>query len=302
MLAKKEISHKILVFYSDRFAFPCSLHSTAIVAPRGISTGHSPLGDHLVGGFDRFARHVREDNPEGVIVVPQYTGAMTKLDAFKKRYANGSVVRKIGPVELHDDVYFAEEEAYLIRPKEYMEWLVKGSSATLINSFVTEVNGNTIRTVDGGEYTADQIIFTAGVHNSLWSSFFPEGKKGKSVQGCYLEFSGVNLGSSFSLTLEGDNVIYDHERGSLLVGSTTNETNLELPQERQLREIYERVASRVKISLPEFSAGMMRTGLREKASKREAYVLKNGNYSVIGGLYKNGYRLSLYLAEKLLNS
>ncbi len=67
VMAKKNIREKVLVFYSDSFAFPCSLHSTAIVAPRGVSTGHSALGDNLYEGFVRFSRHVEEDFPRGVL-------------------------------------------------------------------------------------------------------------------------------------------------------------------------------------------------------------------------------------------
>lgn len=304
-LSKKKSQDKILLFSSDAFATPCSLNSTAIVAPRGISTGHSPLGDILVEGFNRFARHFREDHPEGVIAIPQYTGAITKIDAFKKRYPDGVVTKSIGPVALNEEVYVATEEAFLIRPHKYMNWLLKaGSSLNLqvVNSFVTEVKDNHIRTVNGEEFTADEIIFTTGVGNGSWFSLLNETKRPKSAQGCYLEFSGVDFKDSFSLTLEGDNLIYDAETKILLLGSTTHETNLELPQEKELKEIYERVSSRISLSLPPFSSAVMKTGLREKASKRESYILKSGMYSAIGGLYKNGYRLSLTLAEKLLNS
>src|SRR5690349_14322470 len=126
-MAKKNFHQKILVFYSDNFAFPCSLHSTAIVAPRGISTGHSALGDELVQSFDRFERHVKEDRPLGVHEVPQYTGAITKLESFQKRYPVGSKVTSIGNVGLNEEVYFAEEKSYLIRPRDYMDWLLKES-------------------------------------------------------------------------------------------------------------------------------------------------------------------------------
>lgn len=304
VLAKRKIPHKILVFYSYPFAFPCSLHSTAIVAPRGISTGHSPLGDVLVEGFDRFSRHVREDRPSGVIEVPQYTGALTKLEAFKKRYPDGKEMLSPGPVTLKEKTYIAEERAYLIRPRDYMDWLLSEARTLdleIIPSFVTDVSGHTIRTQDERTFTADEIVFTAGVSNPLWFSLFGEKKAAKSVQGCYLEFSGIHLGATpFSLTLEGDNVIYDADRGTLLVGSTTNESFLELPAEKQLREIHARVSSRLVPALPHFDEGTMKTGLREKASRREAYILRNGHLSAIGGLYKNGYRLGLTLSERLL--
>jgi hypothetical protein len=305
-MAKKNLLHKVLVFQSESFAFPCSLHSTAIVAPRGISTGHSSLGDNLVSGFIRFSKHIAEDSPEGVIKVPQYTGALTKIDQFQKRYPDGALTKSCGSISLNTEMYVAREEAFLIRPRDYMNWLMKESQSSLnisvVESFVTEVKDGKIRTINGDEYSADEVIFTTGVNNDLWQTMFPENKNTKSAQGCYLEFSGVYLGKDpFSLTLEGNNLIYDAEKNSLLMGSTTHESRLELAPEKELFEIYEELQKIVSEKLPDFKKGIIRTGLREKASKREPYLLRNGNYSMIGGLYKNGYRLSLKMAEDLLS-
>ncbi len=304
VMAKRKISQKILVFYSDQFAFPCSLHSTAIVAPRGISTGHSPLGDVLVEGFSRFSQHVKDDSPQGVFEIPQYTGAITKLDAFQKRYPKGDKKASAGPVRFKDEVYLAEERAFLIQPRIYLDWLLSQTQSLdirMIPSLVTEIHGNKLKTQEGEEFSVDKIIFTGGVYNSLWFPLFDLKKSTKSVQGCYLEFTGVDFGKdSFSLTLEGDNLVYDGSLKTLLIGSTTNETILELPQETQLKGIYQRISERIVPALPDFELAVMRTGLREKASRREAYTFKNGIYSVIGGLYKNGYRLSLTMAEKCL--
>jgi hypothetical protein len=164
------------------------------------------------------------------------------------------------------------------------------------------VKDRKITTQDGEEFFADKIIFTAGVNNDLWSSLFSSPRKTKSAQGSYLEFSNADLGAiSFSLTLEGDNLIYDAERKKLLIGSTTKESNLELAPEKELKEIYENLSSRTPNKLPAFDSAIIRVGLREKGPKRESYILNEGHYSMIGVLYKNGYRLSLYLAEKLLN-
>lgn len=302
-LAKKKYSGKILVFYSDDFAFPCSLHSTAIVAPRGVSTGHSSLGDDLFEGFNCFSQHVESEKPSGVVKILQYTGALTKLDAFKKRYPDGEMKSVLGSKE-H---YFATEEAYLIRPRDYMDWLLsqakKNLNIEMVSSYVTEVIEDKIRTQDGTEYSANQIIFTAGIQNELWAKFFPEDKKSKSAQGSYLEFQSAELGvNSFSLTLEGDNLIYDAEKKTLLVGSTTRDSALELAPEKELLEIHRNLSERTGIKLPAFEKAFIRVGLREKASKREAYILHHDRYSMMGGFYKNGYRLSLYMSGKLLSS
>jgi glycine/D-amino acid oxidase-like deaminating enzyme len=303
VMAKKKIREKILVFYSDDFASPCSLRSTAIVAPRGISPGHSPLGDMIHAGFLRFSRHIEEDKPHGVIKIPQYTGALTKLETFKKRYPAGEVRKIFGS----DEIYFAEASAYLVRPEEYLGWLMEEGSKELdleiISSYVTEVHEDKIRIQDGREFTAERILFTAGVQNDLWGAIFPGNKNSKTVQGSYLEFRDIHLQEeSFSLTLEGNNLIYDRENKTLLIGSTTRETALELPPEKELSEIYQNLSERVKVKLPPLEKGLMKVGLREKASKREPYLLQHGRYAMLGGLYKNGYSLSLLMAEKLLSS
>lgn len=305
-MAKKKISEKILVFYSDSFAFPCSMHSTAIVAPRGISTGLSPLGDQLHAGFERFGNHYDNDQPEGVIVVPQYTGAVTKIDSFKNRYPEGKKARQAGHLLLNEECYLANESAYLIRPREYMDWLLKEAQKNLniqmINSFVTKMDEGNITTVDGKEFRVDEIVFATGTQNDLWQNLFPEKKNTKPAQGCYLEFSGVKMGESISLTLEGDNLIYDSEKETLLIGSTTRESRTELPPEKELFEIYQNLARRIDEDLPDFRQAIIKTGLREKGPKREPYILQSGKYSMLGGYYKNGYSVSLMMAEKLLSS
>lgn len=303
-MAKKNIGEKILVFYSDSFAFPCSLHSTAIVSPRGVSAGHSSLGDSLLEGYRRFSRHVREDSPDGVITVPQYTGAITKLDAFKVRYPGGSERSLCGSIELKKSVYIAEEEAFLIRPHDYLDWLLKEASKnldlTVIPQFITEVKDDRITTVDGGTHLFDQLVIAGGAQNALWAELFPDKKNSKSVQGSYLEFHESLGNASFSLTLEGDNLIHDSGTGTILIGSTTRESSLHLAPENELREIYSRLAERVTVPLPEFSSGTIKVGLREKASKRESYIVRKGSVSMIGGFYKNGYTLGLHVAENFL--
>lgn len=307
VMAKKKLPQKVLVFYSDNFAFPCSLHSTAIVAPRGVSTGLSPLGDTLYEGFLRFSQHVEIDKPKGVLRIPQYTGALTKLENFKRRYPGGEMRKSLGAFRFSEEIYFSEEEAFLIRPAEYMNWLLNEASKTLdieiVPEFVTEVAGDKIRTINGKEFSADRIIFTSGINNDLWKEFFPGVKNSKSVQGSYLEFQNANLGAdSFSLTLEGDNLVYDALKKSLLIGSTTKESALELAPEKELLRIYQNISSRTGVMLPDFQSGTIRVGLREKASKREAYILHADRYSMMGGFYKNGYRLSLLMAERLFSS
>ena len=211
---------KIYLFDSDAFAHTCSLRSTAIVAPRGVSSGHSELGDLIFASFQTFSRHVVQDSPRGVFPITQYTAAISKLDQFQKRYPNGESKKDFAAFSLKSETYLATESAYLIDPKMYLDWLMQDSDVIIKNDFVTNIQDKTLKTQNGEELTFDHVVYAGGVHNQN----FDFKTKAKCVQGSYLEFSDVDYGAeSFSLTLEGDNLIYHAHTHKLLIGSTSQE-------------------------------------------------------------------------------
>lgn len=293
---RKKTFSKIFLFDSDEFAHTCSLRSTAIVAPRGVSGGHSELGDLIFAAFQTFATHVCEDSPLGVFPITQYTAALTKLDQFQKRYPAGSIEKNFSHFSLNSEIYLATENAFLIDPKIYLEWLLKDSQVIVKNDFVTEVQTHSLKTQNGEEFPFDHLVFAGGVHNQN----FEFKTKAKCVQGSYFEFPQVDFGlESFSLTLEGDNLIYHAHTQKLLIGSTSQEVHHEWPKTQELTAIYQRLASQVTLNLPSLNQATIITGLREKAPKRTPYLVTEGNLSRIGGFYKNGYSLGLHLGEKL---
>lgn len=306
---RKKIYSEITLFDSDSFAHTCSLRSTAIVAPRGLSLGHSELGDSLVEAFEIFSTHVQNDLPAGVFPIIQYTGAITKLEEFKKRYPHGAVVKKFPNFSLRSDVYMATEKAYLIDPEIYLKWLLDQSSSlplTIRNDFVTNAfevgTAIEIETQNGHKQAFDSVVFAGGSSNRFWNKLSnDELFKIKSVQGSYLEFKKNNLGNqSFSLTLEGDNFVYHAHSQKLLMGSTTISTHGELPALNSLREIYERLQCQLELELPEFTFAEIKTGIREKGTKRSPYIKNKGRCWWIGGYYKNGYSLGYDWANKLI--
>lgn len=291
-LSKRQSLFDEVVLYdgSDIFT-PCSLNSTAIVAPRGLSSGHSELGDTLMRAYGRFSEHVKNDSPNGVVRVSQFTGAITKVDQFKTRYPSGSVTDRVGEIHLHSPFYFAREEAFEITPHEYLAWLKAEAFKTL--------NVEIRREMFTDDSREGHVLFCGGVYNSFWGDAF----KAKSAQGSYLEFSNVELPvDSFSLTLEGENLIYHKKDQRLLIGSTTHETRHELAPVSELREIYDFMKEHVKLTLPEFTEARIKVGLREKASKRMPYLVQRGQHSAIGGFYKNGFSLGLEFADRWVNS
>lgn len=311
-LAKEEKSfEKITVFYSDKFAFPCTIHSTAIVAPRGLSAGHSPLGDLLLESFEKFSEHVRLDDPQGVTKITQFSGATVKLENFKQRYPHGVLTKKLENFSLKEETYVAKEEGFLIDPLIYSNWLLaeakfmEQTKLEFIEDFVVSVEENErvhLKTQDGRNLSFNKVVFATGNYTRFWKDIFPgpKLKSSKAIQGSYFEFNNVDWTiPSFSLTLNGDNLIWNLEIKRLLIGSTTNETHVVLPPESELMEIYHRIKKSVDLPIPDASLGEIRVGLREKASKRTPYLFQKGHVIFVGGYYKNGYSLGLKMASEL---
>ncbi len=309
-LAKSGIPfQKITLFSSEKFAKSCSLNSTAIVARRGVSTGLSSLGDTLAASVDLFEKHVKEDGPEGVTRIPQYTGASSKIDQFKKRYPDGENSQRMGPLETSIEFYHASEEAYMIDPGTYLNWLMEKARSLpleVVDDFVKSVTPGDevcVETLGGIKQNFDRLIFAGGVYNQHWKEILTPEKESlsKTVPGSYLEFSDLSLDiPSLSLTLDGDNFIYDSLKKRLLIGSTTETVTHELSSRGELKKIYERLATHLTLALPEYEKARVCTGLREKASKREPYLIQRENIFAIGGYYKNGYSVNLKLSQDLL--
>lgn len=298
-LAKQKKTYsKILLFDSEVLAHTCSLNSTAIVASRGVSEGHSALGDLLVDGFKTFSEHVENDLPQGVWRVIQYTGASKKLEQFKQRYPNGEDKKEFIHFKLKKSQYVTSEVAYLIDPKIYLQWMTKEfpPEVEIRNDFVTKIESHQLMTQNAETYSFDHLVFAGGVHNQNWE-FKTAAKK---AQGAYYSFKNVDHGSvSFSLTIDGDNFIYHAHSETLLIGSTTLEVSHEWPQREDLKTIYLRLSEKLDLNLPPLEEGEILVGLREKASKRMPYIMTEGHFSRIGGFYKNGFSLGLHVAQKL---
>jgi len=301
---KKSLS-KITLFSADHFLSPCTFNSTAIVAPRGITEGHSALGDSLLDGFQFFTKHFENDHPRGIEKITQLTGASIGIENFRKRYPHAH----LDSTYLKENIFLAKDEAYMIDPYQYMDWLLEESEKNLnlelVHDLVIGVEEGrqiTLKTQKGTSSSFEQVIFAGGNYNRFWASLLPESKlkTSKPVQGSYYEFHDVDWNiSSFSLTLDGDNIVWNAPLKRLFLGSTTNSKTHLLPEVRSLESIYQRLTTKVALKLPPIESGTIKTGLREKAQKREPYVIQKENLWFIGGLYKNAFTLSLKMASDL---
>lgn len=304
---EKKQFDKITLVYSDEFTSPCTLSSTAIVAPRGITSGHSALGDLLMEGYKEFYMHFDLDHPPGVEAITQYTAATKNLEMFHSRYPQ----EKLSKLFFRNETHVATEKAFLINPGTYSDWLLEeakmlqGDRLDILNDMVVEVESGErvhLKTHNGRNITFDKVIFTGGSYNRFWKELAPQSvlETSKPVQGSYLEFRDVKLEHpSFSLTLNGDNLIWSAETRILLIGSTTSDHMHLLPPEMELKMIFERLKNALNLNLPDYAQSILKVGLREKAKKREPYIIKEGNVLFFGGLYKNGFTLSLKMSKNL---
>jgi len=306
----KEKKHfeKIVLFSSDKITIPCTLNSTAMVALRGVTKGHSELGDLLVEGHEIFSHHVKMDHPQGVQVVKQFTGTHREREFFLSRYPEASLSDRF----FHEKIYLSEERAFMIDPKTYIDWLLKESqnfyqdSLHLIEDMVVEAQeeseGVVIKTLNNKKMNFHKVIFAGGSYNRFWTPMAPHSKlkTSKPVQGSYLEFQNVSWEhSSFSLTVDEKNLIWNAPLKRLFIGSTSSETPHYLPQKKELREIYDELYLKLNLKLPSFDEGEIKVGLREKAQKRAPYMVEEGRSLFVGGLYKNAFTLSLKLSGTL---
>jgi glycine/D-amino acid oxidase-like deaminating enzyme len=204
-----------------------------------------------------------------------------------------------------------EETAYMIDPATYIDWLLKEARAMEqyhleeIDDLVTEVSQNErvhLKTLNGRSLSYDKVVFACGSYNRFWKELAPESvlKTSKPAQGSYFEFHHVNWNEpSFSLTLDGDNIVWNKSLNRLFVGSTTNDSIHYLAPMDDLNGIYERLQEATTLILPDRSKGSVKVGLREKARKRSPYIVQKENMFFFGGLYKNAFTLTLKLSRNL---
>lgn len=305
-LAKQKKSLPEITLYSaDEVTAPCTFNSTAIVAPRGVTQGHSALGDSLIGGFSYFTDHFEMDSPNGVERIIQYTGVTTGVDKFRKRYPHA----ELDSTFLKESCYLSRDVAFMIDPISYCDWLLSEARKNLVIDLVKDLvigveEGDQIKVVTqkGHVRFFDQVVFACGSYNRFWSGMAPESKlkTSKPVQGSYFEFSQVQWNMpSLSLTLDGDNIVWNAPLNRLFVGSTTTNIIHLLPQKKSLELVYRRLSEKISLSLPSLEKASIKTGLREKAQKREPYVIRKNNIWFFGGLYKNAFTLSLKMANEL---
>jgi len=310
-LLKKNQFEKILIFEHDSFAPPCSFSTTAVASLRGTKSGLSELGDLIVEGFKDFENLVQAFSPEGVEKAIQYNGMIQCSDQFQRRFDDLKLTNEVQEVKLTKDFYLSTEEAFVINPEKYLAWMLKQSrknlSFDLRKDFILEVfldEGWKLKGNSGEVFAADQIVFCGGAYHRFWQTLFPGSilESSKVVPGSYVLFEKIKWEKeSFSLTLEGMNLVYRKNDGQLLLGSTSSEGHIYLSKELELKKIYDFFKAHLILEFPEFSGGKVIVGMREKAKKRMPYIYSKEGVHFLGGFYKNGFTVSHLMAKKLIH-
>ncbi len=296
---------KVTLFSSDDITIPCSLNSTAVAALRGTVKGLSTLGDQLVDGFTALKEHVELESPLGVEKIFQFSAASKNLDQFNKRHPGATLSRRF----FLDEILLEQEEAFLFEPRTYLNWLRFQAQALeqfeleVFQDMVVDISEGervSVKTLNGRTLFFDRVVFAGGSYNRFWKNLIPDSKlkTSRPVPGSYLEYLDVLWNEdSFSLTLNGDNIVWNKPLRKLLIGSTSTDDTHCLPRLAELKDIYLNLRNGTTLMLPPFEKGMIKTGLREKAQKRESYIVSKGKISFIGGLYKNAFGVSLSLSR-----
>src|SRR5690606_31118365 len=104
---------RIVIFDAQNFLNKCSLHSTATVALRGITKGHSDLGDTLVESFENFKSHFLNDSPEGVFPIRQFSAVSIDDEKFKNRFPESKLSNGFLDFKFKKEILLNDEESFL---------------------------------------------------------------------------------------------------------------------------------------------------------------------------------------------
>lgn len=309
--AKVDRFDAVTLVASEASAPTTSLRSTAVAALRGTQVGFSPLGDELVAQWDHAHALLAREGFAGAERVQHQTLCYSANTA--KRFQHLSQASALLPVRLAPDLV-AEEPAWVIDPAVFLSSIrerCQSLGTRFVDSTVIQLAQSagawTVRLHSGEVLTAEQLILASG----FWMHWTRELLTGSPlaelipVQGAYYQWDSQVLSRpSFSLSLEGTNLIYNAPLERLILGATSVKHDVSLvPDRAQLEELVRDVSEKLRFELPPLSSAEVVTGIRAQTRSRRPWAgsLAPG-LSAIGGLYKNGWVSAWKLADDLVRS
>lgn len=289
----------------------CSMSSTAVVALRGTRAGLSLLGDELIAAWNEARHDYVEYIGMGVTRAIQTT-AIFKAGPGVTRFSHLPQIEQSPLALARAPLLMVNEEAWLIDPPVFLRALGESwklpieKRATLVTQLVAEGQGSRVHFLDGRDEFFDHVVLASGAWMSWMKECLPEGHPARSlrpVQGSYYQWNEQKLGvQSFSMALDGINLVYHAAQGRLLLGATSvKDVAHFLPDQKALRELWTTAQSLLLNPLPALSEAIIHTGIRSVGKDRRPInqSVRPGLH-VLGGLYKNGWLLSWKLARDLV--
>lgn len=309
--AKVDRFDTVTLLASDATAPATSLRSTAVAALRGTQVGFSPLGDELVAQWEYAHTLLLKESFSGAAQVSHQTCCYSSNSA--KRFAHLPQSTSILPMKLAPDL-IVEEPAWVIDPAMFLSSIqqrCRNLGVHTIHHPVTQLTqkdgGWSVRLHSGEVLEAEQVILASG----FWMHWMREYLVGTPlaglvpVQGSYYQWESFALSlPSFSMSLEGTNLIYSAPHKRLILGATSVKHDVSfVPDSSQLKQLVDDVSEKFLFELPPIGQAKVITGIRAQTRARRPWAgqLAPG-LSAVGGLYKNGWVSAWKLADELVKT
>ena len=312
----------ITVIASESFAPMCSTRTTAINCLRGTERGNSNLGDTIIDSFNIFEDFYNLYNPLGISkTFEMHTTPVAPDDLiakWKRRYKNYDKGFEFSLFNkpLNNELFYIENDAYIISPEIYFDWFNSINKFTLIDDVVEEITDMQIFTSKGLSIIADELIICTSYMSKNFSHLVADEKlkhsllHSKPVAGSYLKFKiedfnsdELNLKNPYCFRIDEVHLIIRPDLDDVLLGSTsTNNSNDMTGDVSGLLNQYNKLSKHLLgvVKLPSFESAEVITGVRHKSQKRTPYWGEIGkNKYAIWGLYKNAFSFSNMAARKI---
>lgn len=291
---------------SDSLTTPCSLNSTSVVSLSGTSKGMSPLGDLIVDSY-----HYTVDQ-----IMPKFAKNFypaKQLFIYDEQKDEAQFLRRNKEIIDHsifDYKFRGNEESCFILDNEGLLNDLSGSieslNITQFSDTIVDVSSDKYVTLlSGKKIFADKIVCALGAYSNHFLHKMDNDhlNRSKVVPGDYLVFQNVDIGEeSLVITMGHYNLVYRAYSNTILIGGTSLRDEWTAVDYVELRPLYDFFKNIIK-SLPEFSEGTIKTGLRFKGRRRRPFLgeIKDSIYS-FHGVYKNGFTFSFYMARDFIKN
>ena len=288
----------------DTLTTPCSLNSTSVVSLSGTSRGMSPLGDLIVDSYHYTVNQIMPMFDKNFYPAKQFFIYDERKDEAQFLRRNKEIVDHT----IFDYKFRGNQESCFILDNEGLlndlSNEIDTLSLTKINDTIVDVSYDKYVTLlSGKKLYADKIVCALGAYSNQFLNNMDHDhlNRSKVVPGDYLVFQNVDIGEeSLVITMGHYNLVYRAYSKTILIGGTSLRDEWSAVDYVELRPLYDFFKNIIK-TLPDFSKGEVKTGLRFKGRRRRPFLgeIKDSIYS-FHGVYKNGFTFSFYMAREFV--